>query len=162
MKVGPSSARPTSRSNRSVHASPRGSAPVAPRESRRGAVPWHPGRLPGSKTPRLWRGQDIASALGVPTASLFTDEVVLAEVRVSDATIEQIRREGLTACKQTAERLAGMLEPLIWREATRRPVDVSPGARPKRRRSRVEVLAGIAEANRMSAARDNDRRKRVE
>jgi hypothetical protein len=33
----------------------------------------------------------IASALGVPVASLFTDEVVLAEVRVSAATIEQVR-----------------------------------------------------------------------
>ena len=85
-------------------------------------------------------------------ASLFTDEVVLAEVRVSDATIEQVRREGRPACKEAAERLASRLEPLIWQEATRKPVDVSPGARPKRRRSRVEVLAGIGQANAMRRA----------
>jgi hypothetical protein len=77
---------------------------------------------------------------------------VLAEVRVSDETIEQVRREGREASKEAAQRLASRLEPLIWQEATRPPVDVSAGARPKRRRSREEVLAGIAEANRMRAA----------
>ena len=76
----------------------------------------------------------------------------------ADETIAQVRREGRTACKQAAERLAGMLEPLIWQEATRRPVDISPGARPKRRRSRAEVLAEIAEANRMRAAARRPRR----
>ena len=84
-------------------------------------------------------------------AALFTDEVVLAEVRVSKETIEQVRREGRDASKEVAERLASRLEPLIWQEATLPPVDVSPGARPKRRRTRTEVLAGVAEANRMRA-----------
>jgi hypothetical protein len=91
-------------------------------------------------------------------ASLPTDEVVLAEVRVSDATIEQVRREGRPACREAAERLASRLEPLIWQEATRKPVDISPGARPKRRRTRAEVLAGIAEANRMRAEARRPRR----
>ena len=78
----------------------------------------------------------------------------------ADETIAQVRREGRTACKQAAERLAGMLEPLISQEATRKPVDISPGARPKRRRSRVEVLAGIEQANAMRrAARE---RRRIE
>ena len=63
----------------------------------------------GTRRPRLWRGQDVVSALGVPAASLFTDEVVLAEVRVSDATIEQVRREGQQACKEAAARLASRL-----------------------------------------------------
>jgi DNA-binding XRE family transcriptional regulator len=48
----------------------------------------------GSKTPRLWRGCEIASALAIPTASLFTDEVVLAEVRLSDETIKEIKPDG--------------------------------------------------------------------
>ena len=50
-------------------------------------------------------------------AALFADEFVLAEVRVSDATIEQVRREGRPACREAAERLASRLEPLIWQEA---------------------------------------------
>jgi hypothetical protein len=91
---------------------------------------------------------------------LFTDEVVLAEVRVSDETIKRVRREGREACKEAAERLASRLEPLIWQEATRKPVDISAGARPRPRRSREEVLAGVAEANRMRAARETGRRPR--
>jgi hypothetical protein len=91
-------------------------------------------------------------------AALFADEVVLAEVRVSEETIEKVRREGRQACKEAAERLASRLEPLIWQEATRKPVDISAGARPRPRRSRVEVLAGIAEANRMRAAARQPRR----
>lgn len=80
--------------------------------------------------------------------------------RVSDETIEQVRREGRKASLSAAERIASRLEPLIWREATRPPVDVSVGARPRRRRSRAEVLAGIAEANKMRAAAL--RRRRIE
>jgi transcriptional regulator with XRE-family HTH domain len=112
----------------------------------------------GTKRPRLERGAKIAQALNVPVAALFADEFVLAEVRVSDETIEQVRREGRPACKEAAERLASRLEPLIWQQATRKPVDISPSARPKRRRSRAEVLAGIAEANRMRAATRRPRR----
>jgi hypothetical protein len=107
----------------------------------------------------LWRGQAIPSALGVPTASLFTNEAVLAEVSSAE-TLENVRREGRAACRQAADRLASRLETLIWQEATRPPVDVSSGARPKPRRSRVEVLAGIGEANRMRAARESGRRRR--
>jgi hypothetical protein len=96
-------------------------------------------------------------------ASLFTDEVALAEVRVSGATIEQVRRDGHKVSRSAAERIASRLEPLIWQEATRPPVDLSPGARPRRRRSRIEGLAGIAEAKRMRASRELDlRRKRIE
>jgi hypothetical protein len=112
----------------------------------------------GTRTPRLWRGQEIARALAVPVASLFTDEVVPAEVRVSDATIEQVRREGREASRSVAERIASRLEPIIWQAATRPPVDVSPGARPRRRASRVEKLAGIEQANRMRAAALRPRR----
>jgi hypothetical protein len=55
----------------------------------------------------------------VPVAALFADEVVLAEVRVSEATIEHVRHEGREACKEAAERLALRLERLIWQEAIR-------------------------------------------
>ena len=112
----------------------------------------------GSKRPRLERGAKIASALAVPVAALFAEEVVLAEVRLSHETLEQVRLEGRPACREAAERLASRLEPLIWQEATRKPVDIRPGARPKRRRSRAEVLAGIAEANRMRAEARRPRR----
>ena len=94
----------------------------------------------------------------MPVAALFADDVVLAEVRVSNETIEQVRREGREASRSAAERIASRLEPLIWQEATRKPVDISPGERPKRRRTRLEVLAGIAEANRMRAAALRPRR----
>jgi hypothetical protein len=83
----------------------------------------------GSKRPFLERGATIAQALNVPAAALFTDEVVLAEVRLSDETLREIKREGRPACRQAGERLAALLEPLIWQEATRKPVDISPGAR---------------------------------
>jgi hypothetical protein len=64
----------------------------------------------------------IAQALNVPVAALFADDFVLAEVRVSDETMEQVRRDGREASKQAAERLASRLESLIWQEATRPPV----------------------------------------
>jgi len=88
----------------------------------------------------------LASALGVPVASLFTDELVVAEVRVSDDTLAEICRHGRPHSVVVSERIASRLEPLIWHAATRPPVDVSPGARPRRRRTRAEVLAGISEA----------------
>jgi hypothetical protein len=106
----------------------------------------------------LWRGREIASALAIPTASLFTDEVVLAEVRLSEETLQEIKREGREASRQAAERIASRLEPLIWQEATRPPVDVSAGARPRPRRSRVQKLAGIEQANAMRRAAFERRR----
>ena len=121
-----------------------------------------PSRSEGTKRPRLERGAKIAQALNVPVAALFAEAVVLAEIRLSDETIQRVRREGQQACEEAAERIASRLEPLIWQEATRKPVNVSPGARPKRRRTRAEVLAGIAEANRMRAAREKDRRGRID
>lgn len=88
-----------------------------------------------------------------PLASLLTDELVLAEIRISDETLERVKREGKPAAEEAARRIAQGLEALLLAEAGRPPVDVSPGARPKHRRTRAEVLAGIAEAQRMSKAR---------
>jgi hypothetical protein len=88
----------------------------------------------------------MARALQVPVALLLTDELVLAEIRVSDATLERVKREGRPAAQEAAQRIAARMEALLLAEASRPLVDVSPGARPKPRRTRVEVLAGIADA----------------
>lgn len=95
-----------------------------------------------------------ASALGIPVAALLCDDLVLAEVRVSDETLAAVKRGGMPAAEAAAQRLAASLAPLLYAEATRKPVDLSPGARPKRRRTRAEVLEGIAAANAARAARD--------
>ncbi len=95
----------------------------------------------GAHMPRPESAARIAPALGIPVARLFTDELVLAEVRVSAETLDRVKREGAPAAREAAKRIAQGLEALLLAEATRPPVDVSPGARPKRRRSRAEVLA---------------------
>lgn len=100
---------------------------------------WESGRT----TPKLWRAGDIAQALGVPVAALFTDELVVAEVVVSAETVAAIRREGRSAAKAAADRLAAQLEPAIYEAATRKPADTRAGARAKPRRSRAEVLAEL-------------------
>ena len=100
-----------------------------------------------------WKAPLIASALGVPIAQLFTDELVLAEVRVSDETLERVRKDGRIVAGEAAERIAGQLEPLIWQAATRPPVDVSPGSRAaKKRMDRREILAGVKRAEKAKRA----------
>ena len=111
---------------------------------------WESGRV----TPKLWRAGAIARALGVPVAALFTDELVVAEVVVSAETVAAIRRDGRIASEAAARRIADQLEPLLWASATAPPVDVSPGRRPKPRRTRPEVLAGVKQANEARARRD--------
>lgn len=107
----------------------------------------------GRSTPKLWRAGTIAKALGIPVAALFTDELVIADVVVSAETVAHIKSEGRQAAREAAERIAAQLEPLLYAAATRPPVDTSPGQRPKRRRTRAEVLAGISEARKQAAAK---------
>jgi transcriptional regulator with XRE-family HTH domain len=107
----------------------------------------------GRKAPRLVRGQAIASALGVPMAALFRSNVV-AEVVVSDETVQRIRSEGRGACADVAKRLAAQLEPAIYEAATRKPADLRAGVRAKPRRSRAQVLAGVRQATEMRAAKE--------
>jgi DNA-binding XRE family transcriptional regulator len=104
----------------------------------------------GTKQPRLFRGMAIAAALAVPVAALFRDDVV-ADVVLSADTVQRIRAEGRPASEEAAKRLASRLETELYEFATRRPVDVRAGARPKRRRSRAEVLTGIRAAETMRA-----------
>lgn len=113
----------------------------------------------GTVTPKIWRAPMIAAAIGVPVAQLFTDDVVLAELRLSTETCAQVRSGGRGAEKAVAERIASSLEPLIWQAATRPAVDAKPGARPKPRRSRVEKLSGVAQATAMRQAALERRRQ---
>lgn len=100
-----------------------------------------------------WRVAGLASALGVPIAQLFVDELVLAEVRVSEETLERVRKTGREQAKAAADRIASQLEPLIWAAATQPPADVRPGARAaKKRASRREVLAGVKRAEKARRA----------
>jgi|SRR5579872_37639 len=100
---------------------------------------WESGRT----KPDLTRAGAIASALGVPVAALFTDELVVAEVVVSAETVERIRQEGREAAAEVATRLAAQLEPAIYAAATRPARDTRPGARAKPRQSRAERIASL-------------------
>jgi transcriptional regulator with XRE-family HTH domain len=107
----------------------------------------------GSQTPPPARISALASAIGCPAASFLVDDVVLAELRVSPETLERVRSEGQPAADEVAARIAATLAPLLLAEATRPPVDLRPGARPRKRRDRAQVLAGVARAKERSAAR---------
>ena len=95
----------------------------------------------------------LARALQIPVARLLTDELVLAEVRVSEETLLDVRRRGAPAAREAALRLASSLEPLLLAEATRPPVYVGPGAQARRRRTREQVLAGLADLATHQAAK---------
>jgi transcriptional regulator with XRE-family HTH domain len=97
----------------------------------------------GRTRPDLTRAGAIAAALNVPVAALFTDELVVAEIVVSQDTVRRIRSEGRGACQDVAERLASRLEPVLWAAVTKPPADIRPGARPKPRRTRAETLAQL-------------------
>jgi hypothetical protein len=105
----------------------------------------------------------IAAALGIPIASLLTDQCVLQEIHVSEETLERIRREGKPAAEEVADRLTVNFFALLMAEATRPPVDLSPGARAKPRRSREELLAkreaSLAAASQRAAAIAEERRR---
>ena len=95
----------------------------------------------------------MAQALGLPVAQLFTDELVLAELRISEETLERVREHGARAAQEVVEGFVPALVARLLAEATRTPVSLEPGARPKQRRTRAQVLAGTAQANAMRAAK---------
>lgn len=82
---------------------------------------------------------------------MFTDACVLAEFTLREETMERVRNEGQAAIDEAANAIVGQLRSLILEASTRRTVDVKPGARAKRRRSRAEVLAGVRAADRARA-----------
>lgn len=103
----------------------------------------------GSRMPKFWRAPQIARALGVPVASLFDLPGAgrcVAEVVVSDETLRNVRRNGRSASLEAATRLGAALEPVIYAAATGRVPRPGQPARAKPRRTREEVLAGVAAA----------------
>lgn len=110
----------------------------------------------GSRPYPVRRLAGLAAALGIPIASLVTDELVLVEIRISDETCKRVKREGRPAAREVVERLSTNVEALLLAEVSRPAIDLSPNARAKPRRSREQVLArrraGIAEARRRAAA----------
>lgn len=103
----------------------------------------------GARTPRFTRGSAIAQSLGVPLAALFAPDGfrAVADVVLSPDSVSRVRAGGQPVARELAQSLAAQLEPLILQVATQPDVDVKPGARAKRRRTRLEVLAGVAAAN---------------
>ena len=97
----------------------------------------------------------IAQALGVPVAALFLEEgwQAVTDVNLTPDAVARVRRDGAAEARRLADLVAAQLPALIL-AACRRPSKAPPrGTRAKPRRSRAEVLAGIAEANRMRADR---------
>lgn len=84
----------------------------------------------------------IAAALGIPVMSLLVDRFVLAELQVSDESLERVRREGRPAAAAIVAAIAPGLEAALLAEAGRPAIDLSPWARARPRRSREQVLAG--------------------
>lgn len=114
----------------------------------------------GLARPGLVRLGNIVRGWAVPACSFSCgeDQVPVADVVLSQESVDRVRREGRPAAAELAQLLAAQLEPLIYQAATR-IVDTSHGARPKRRRTRAEVLAGVREAKAMVV---EARRLRVE
>ena len=106
----------------------------------------------GTSTPRLYRGMELAQALGVPLVALF-EPYAVTEVVLSEAAVQAVRREGAPAAERYAQQVAASLPQLILATATPRRSPSRGRAGGRARRSRAEVLAGIAEANRMREAR---------
>jgi hypothetical protein len=72
---------------------------------------------------------------------------------VKGSTLKEIRAGGRPMALTVAAEIARKLEPELWRAATgRRPRAQDVPAYAKRRRTRAEVLANMAEATRMRTA----------
>lgn len=108
----------------------------------------------GRSQPRPASLEAIARALGVPVAALLVpDGWRCLELRLQPGTVEAIRQGGRAEAERVAALYASGLPDLLL-QAVRIPAK-PPHAdgRGRRRRTRAEVLAGIAEANRMRADR---------
>jgi len=123
------------------------------------------------RSPRTYRGYElgsarcpssrlplIAAAIGCPVAQLFTDELVLAEVRASAETLERARAGGAPVAEEVGARIASGIAALLLAEASRPAMYTGPGARARTRRRRPEYLEGIAAARRRTAELKAQRR----
>ena len=105
----------------------------------------------GTSTPHPSRWQTLASALGVPVASLLAPDgwVVVRELRLQPSTVQRVRQLGRPEAERVAALLsAGLVDDVF---AACRAPKPSRGARAKPRRTRAEVLASI-EASRVKRA----------
>lgn len=106
----------------------------------------------GTSTPLLSRLERLVSALGVPACALSAPEgfVAVTDVQLTPEAAERVRRLGQPEAQRVADQIAGQLTALIL-QSCRQPLRPKPDGRGKPRRSRAQVLAGIAEANEMRA-----------
>lgn len=104
----------------------------------------------GTHAPRLHRALAIASALGIPVCALSAPEgfVAVTDVQLTPEAVARVRALGQPEAERLAQAIAAQLPALILAtcRTTQRP---SADSRGKPRRSRAQVLAGIAEANAM-------------
>lgn len=107
----------------------------------------------GRQAPRPWNLERIARALSAPVAALLVPDGWRAlELRLQPGTVERIRAGGLPVARELAELYASSLPELLLaacRVPARPPAHDGRG-RP--RRTRAQVLAGIAAAEAARAA----------
>lgn len=108
----------------------------------------------GRHAPKPEKVPRIAAALGVPVAALFLEEGwrAVTAVNLTPEAVARVRRDGLVEAERLAQLVAAQLPALIL-AACRPSKSARCGSRARPRRSRAEVLAGIAEANGMRSER---------
>lgn len=91
--------------------------------------------------------------------ALFVDDgwAAVTDVVLTPEAVARVRSNGAPEAERLAQLVAAQLPALIL-EACRKPRPVKKGSRAKPRRTRAEVLAGIAQANEMRAARQTEAR----
>lgn len=107
----------------------------------------------GRQAPRPWNLERIARALSAPVAALLVPDGWRAlELRLQPSTVERVRAGGRPEAERVAALYAATLADAVL-AACRVPArPPHSDGRGKRRRTRAEVLAGIAEAEQMRAA----------
>ena len=106
----------------------------------------------GAHAPTPDKVPRIARALGVSLEALFLPDGwrAVTAVNLTPEAVDRVRSRGLPEAEGLATLVAAQLPSLIL-EACRPSANPKRGTRAKPRRTRAEVLAGIAEANRMRA-----------
>ena len=73
----------------------------------------------GTRKTAPWSLPKIAAGLGIPIASLLVDDLVLAEIRVSDESLERVTRQIIETEERARERMVRdakvQIEDKVWR-----------------------------------------------
>lgn len=87
----------------------------------------------------------------MPVAALFSPPgfVAVTDVQLTPEAVARVRREGQPEADRLAQQIAAQLPSMILASCRTTKPQHKPDGRGKPRRSRQQVLAGIAEANRM-------------